>query len=50
MGAYSYLQDPGNGYLLSTSQKGWNVLDLIWNTPQSELMRRWTEQATSYQE
>lgn len=49
MGAYSYLQDPGNEYLLSTSQKGWNILDIIWNTPQSELMRRWKEHITSYQ-
>jgi len=50
MGAYSYLQDPGNDYLLSTALKGWNVLDIVWNTPQSELTRRWKEHDTLCQE
>jgi len=50
LGAYSYLQDPGNDYLLSTAAKGWNVLDIIWNTPQTELMRRWKKHVTAYQE
>lgn len=50
MGAYSYLQDPGNEYLLTTTQKGWDVLQLIWNTPKNVLMSKWKETVTSYQE
>ncbi|XP_023711328.1 hydroxylysine kinase isoform X3 [Cryptotermes secundus] len=50
LGAYSYLQDPGNEYLLTTSQKGWDVLQLIWNTPNNDLMSKWKETVTSYQE
>lgn len=50
MGAYSYLQDPGNEYLLTTSQKGWDVLQLIWNTPKTDLMSKWKETVTPYQE
>jgi hypothetical protein len=49
MGAYSYMQDPENEYLLTTSQKGWNVLQLIWNTPQSDLVNRWRKIAALYE-
>jgi hypothetical protein len=50
MGAYSHLQDPENEYLLITSHKGWSVLQLIWNTPQSDLMNRWKESVALYRQ
>ncbi|XP_021917211.1 hydroxylysine kinase isoform X1 [Zootermopsis nevadensis] len=48
MGAYSYQQDPKNEYLIITSQRGWNVLRLLWNTPQSDLINRWRKTVPLY--
>ncbi|XP_069688516.1 hydroxylysine kinase isoform X2 [Periplaneta americana] len=48
MGAYSYMQDPGNEYILSSSHKGWKVLEQLWNTPQNIVIDRWKRIITSY--
>ncbi|CAG2055618.1 unnamed protein product [Timema podura] len=41
MGEYSYLQDPGNDYLLTTAKTGWGLLQTLWGTGQDELEQRW---------
>ncbi len=38
MGAYSYSQDPGNEYLLTTASRGWKLLDQVWNQVSDEQM------------
>ncbi len=49
MGAYTYLQDPGNEYMLTTAAKGWKRLAQLWNTPKDELCKIWKGVADSYQ-
>lgn len=41
LGAYSYLQDPGNEYLLCSADKGWKQLVELWNIPKHELYANW---------
>ncbi|KAJ9595928.1 hypothetical protein L9F63_012901, partial [Diploptera punctata] len=48
MGAYSYLQEPGNTYLLSTAEKGWTVLNLLWEANEGELIDKWKKVISSY--
>ncbi|CAL4132454.1 unnamed protein product, partial [Meganyctiphanes norvegica] len=48
MGAYSYEQDPGNEYLLTTAAKGWDVLEAFWRVPKQEIYTRWREIIASY--
>ena len=43
MGAYSYQQDPGNEYLLTTSRTGWVKLSEFWAMPKEELYSNWKE-------
>ena len=43
MGAYTYLQDPENEYLLTTAKKGWKRLRQLWDTPKDELYRGWKQ-------
>lgn len=48
MGAYSYEQDPGNEYLLTTAGKGWDVLEAFWSEPKEQIYTRWREIIASY--
>lgn len=48
LGRYTYLQDPGNEYLLTTEKTGWNFLHLLKSTPQEKLYTRWREIIHSY--
>ncbi|XP_033341414.2 hydroxylysine kinase [Megalopta genalis] len=41
MGAYSYLHDPQNDYLLITQKSGWALLKNLWPVGQEEVLRRW---------
>ncbi|XP_011879374.1 PREDICTED: hydroxylysine kinase [Vollenhovia emeryi] len=41
MGAYSYMRDPDNQYLLSTQKTGWMLLKRLWPMTQEEVMRAW---------
>ncbi|XP_076658810.1 hydroxylysine kinase [Halictus rubicundus] len=41
MGAYSYLHDPQNDYLLVTQKSGWALLKNLWPVSQEEVLRRW---------
>nr|CAD7605349.1 unnamed protein product [Timema genevievae] len=50
MGEYSYLQDPGNDYLLTTAKTGWGLLQTLWGTGQDELEKRWRTVMATYQE
>ncbi|KAG0724729.1 Hydroxylysine kinase [Chionoecetes opilio] len=50
LGAYSYVQDPGNQYLLVTATRGWAVLDTFWHTPKEQLISQWRNTLKGYQE
>ncbi|KAG0724731.1 Hydroxylysine kinase [Chionoecetes opilio] len=50
LGAYSYVQDPGNQYLLVTATRGWAVLDTFWDTPKEQLISQWRNTLKGYQE
>ncbi|XP_031832464.1 hydroxylysine kinase isoform X1 [Nomia melanderi] len=41
MGAYSYLNDPQNDYLLVTQKSGWVLLKNLWPISQEEVLQRW---------
>ncbi|XP_076279380.1 hydroxylysine kinase-like isoform X3 [Lasioglossum baleicum] len=41
MGAYSYLHDPQNDYLLITQKSGWALLKNLWPVSQEEVLRKW---------
>ncbi|KZC04169.1 Aminoglycoside phosphotransferase domain-containing protein 1 [Dufourea novaeangliae] len=41
MGAYSYLNDPQNEYLLITQKSGWAMLKNLWPISQEEVLRNW---------
>lgn len=41
MGAYSYLHDPQNEYLLTTQKSGWALLKKLWPLPEDEVLRNW---------
>lgn len=47
-GAHSYAQQPGNEYLLVTSNRGWPLLHKIWTTDEKELLARWQFIIDSY--
>lgn len=49
MGAYSYEQDPGNEYLLTTARRGWDVLATFWSAPKEEILERWRKIIRSYE-
>ncbi|XP_050691555.1 hydroxylysine kinase-like [Eriocheir sinensis] len=49
MGAYSYMQDPGNEYLQITAVRGWEVLGSLWQTPKDQLLAQWKSTLKSYQ-
>lgn len=49
LGAYSYMQDPGNEYLLTSAARGWEVLDSFWQTPEDQLLAQWKSTLKSYQ-
>ena len=48
MGQYTYQQDPGNLYLLSTAKSGWAILKQLWETPTEELVRQWNDVMMDY--
>ena len=48
MGAYCYMQDPGNEYLLVTAANGWPQLQRLWETPEEELYAGWRKAMESY--
>ncbi|XP_067001179.1 hydroxylysine kinase [Anabrus simplex] len=48
LGAYSYLQDPGNQYILSTAANGWSLLQNLWHTSDEEVCKRWEAVMASY--
>jgi len=49
MGAYTYSQDPGNTYLLTTAKTGWLLLGKLWNeTSDEEVKDVWTSILTDY--
>ncbi|XP_029156358.1 hydroxylysine kinase [Nylanderia fulva] len=41
MGAYSYLHDPENQYILSTQKTGWTLLKRLWPMSQKDVMQAW---------
>ena len=41
MGAYSYLHDPQNEYLLTTQKSGWSLLKKLWPLTQDDVLRSW---------
>lgn len=43
MGAYTFLQDPSNTYVLQTAKEGWGQLKKFWETPKVELYAIWEE-------
>lgn len=47
LGAYSYSQNP-DPYLLTTSQRGWQCLKMLWDCPKDELHKRWRDIMNSY--
>jgi hydroxylysine kinase len=47
LGAYSYSQNP-DPYLLTTSQRGWQCLQTLWECPKDELYNRWQGIINSY--
>jgi len=48
MGAYSYLQNPGNEYLLITAKTGWETLTSFWQLSQKELYAGWDNVLENY--
>ena len=43
MGAYTYMQDPSNDYVLITAKNGWTQLKNFWNLSQSDLYAKWDQ-------
>jgi len=43
LGTYSYQQDPGNDYLLTTTRTGWTILADFWKVPIDTLYRDWDQ-------
>lgn len=41
MGAYSYLHEPENLYLLNTQKTGWTLLKRLWPMSQKDVMQAW---------
>ncbi|XP_076245175.1 hydroxylysine kinase [Calliopsis andreniformis] len=41
MGAYSYLLDPQNEYLLVTQKSGWALLKKLWPLSEEEVLEKW---------
>ncbi|XP_074604617.1 hydroxylysine kinase [Brevipalpus obovatus] len=41
LGAYSHLNEPNNEYLLSTSQRGWQVLEMLYQHGPDQLLSYW---------
>ncbi|XP_015189672.1 PREDICTED: hydroxylysine kinase isoform X2 [Polistes dominula] len=41
MGAYSYLNDPKNKYLLTTQKTGWTLLEKLWPMTEEEIFNVW---------
>ncbi|XP_061180457.1 hydroxylysine kinase-like [Saccostrea echinata] len=41
MGAYSYYMDPNNTYVLNTATRGWPLINMLWETPKSDIDARW---------
>ncbi|XP_046628593.1 hydroxylysine kinase [Neodiprion virginianus] len=41
LGAYSYMNDPGNEYLLSTQKRGWSLLEELWELSNDALLKLW---------
>ncbi|KAL7644297.1 UNVERIFIED_CONTAM: hypothetical protein RMT77_005124 [Armadillidium vulgare] len=48
LGAYSYLKDPSNVYLLCTAKSGWEKLFILWQTPKEELVSKWKKISKSF--
>ena len=49
MGAYTYMQDPSNDYVLITAKNGWTQLKNFWNLPEKDLYEKWDKIKKSYQ-
>ncbi|XP_018333576.1 hydroxylysine kinase [Agrilus planipennis] len=41
LGAYSFLKDPENHYILTTAREGWNLLERLRSKPDEELLKTW---------
>ena len=41
IGAYSYMRDPGNEYLVVNAKRGWPQLRKLWGLTKEELYSRW---------
>lgn len=41
LGAYTYMLNPENKYVLCTASLGWQLLAEIWNEPEKMLIMRW---------
>ena len=49
IGQYTALQDVQNAeYLLTTSQRGWDMLLFIRNTPKEEVLSKWNKIFSDY--
>lgn len=48
MGAYTYSLNPTNEYLLTSARNGWMQFSRFWNTPSTELYKRWTDILVKY--
>jgi hydroxylysine kinase len=48
LGNYTYEQDPGNEYLLTTSKTGWTTLQRFWALSKTDLYDQWRNIADTY--
>ncbi len=48
MGAYTYLMDPGNEYVLTTAARGWPILRELWDLPAEQLYANWKQVMQTY--
>ena len=47
-GAHSYLQQPENEYLLTTSDRGWPLLRKLWKIDKNDLLQIWKTVISAY--
>ena len=48
LGAYTYLMDPGNEYVLTTAASGWKLLQQFWSITAEELYSGWKNVMRTY--
>lgn len=48
LGAYSHSLDPENSYLLTTQERGWDLLQRLWAEPDNKIEELWNKTADNY--